>query len=307
MGMAKKKRTAVVGAGWFGQAHIRNFYDLSKLVAVCDSDKAKLDKIKQQYEEVNVYANVADLLKNEKIEAASVVIPPKFIPPITKQFADAGIDVLMEKPMALSVEELTPFKNYTDVRIVPGFIELFNPVFDKLLEYLPKIGEIISMASKRVGLYPRRDWQMGVIMDLSIHDIYLQEKVINKKIVDACGYKKCYKDDRYADAAFILLDFGTAIGNIESNWLTPSKFRRMYVNGDQGGITIDFITQQIMLRTGIDLQGQNPVTKDEKQTPLRVDEPLKREIQNFLYEPAPKVTLDEGIRALEIALRIVNS
>ncbi len=307
MEMVKKKRTAVVGAGWFGQAHIRNFYEISKLAAVCDTDKTKLDKIKQQYDDVNVYTSILDMLKNEQIEAASVVIPPKFIPPIAKQFAEAGIDVLMEKPMALRVEDLAPFKKYGSVRIMPGFIELYNPVFDKLLEYLPKIGSIISMASKRVGLYPRRDWQMGVIMDLSIHDIYLQEKVINKKIVNACGFKKCYKDDRYADAAFILLDFGTAIGNIESNWLTPSKFRRMYVNGEEGGITIDFISQQITLRTGIDLQGQNPVTKDEKHTPLRLDEPLKREIQNFLYDAVPKVTLDDGIRALEIALKIVNN
>lgn len=304
----KKKRTAVVGAGWFGRAHIRNFHNLSELVGICDTNETKIEPLAKQYDGVNLYTNVDDLIKNESIDAVSIVTPPKSIPEIAKKFADAGIDILMEKPMALKLEELTPFKDYDNIRIMPGFIELFNPVVDKLLSHLDDIGEIISIASKRVGLYPKRDWGMGVILDLSIHDIYLQEKIMSKnEIVNAFGFKKCYKDSIHADAAFIILDFGTAIGQIESNWLTPSKFRRIFVNGEFGGISADFITQQINIRTGIDLQGEHPITKDTSFTPLRGDEPLKREINNFLYDKEQEVTLDDGIRALDIALKIVNS
>jgi len=304
----KKKKTAVVGAGWFGRAHIRNFNDLSELVGICDTNEAKLKQMAEQYEGINTYKNVDDLIKNEEIDAVSIVTQPKQIPKIANKFAEAGIDILMEKPMALKLEELIAFKEYDNIRIMPGFIELFNPAFAKLLNHINDIGEIISIASKRVGLYPKRDWDMGVILDLSIHDIYLQEKILGKnKIINAFGVKKCYKDSVHADAAFIILDFGTAIGQIESNWLTPSKFRRMYVNGEFGGISIDFITQQINIVTGIDLQGEWPVTKDTSFTPLKGDEPLKREINNFLYDKELEVTLDDGIRALEIALKIVNS
>ncbi|MHA1671578.1 MAG: Gfo/Idh/MocA family protein [Promethearchaeota archaeon] len=303
----KKKNTAVVGAGWFGRAHVRNFHELSNLVAVCDKDEKKLDVISAQYDNVNVYTDISDLIKNEDIDAVSIVAPPKYIPSISKEFADAGINILMEKPMALKLEDLIEFKKYDNLRIMPGFIELFNPVFNKLLEYIPEIGEIISIVSKRVGLYPKRNWDMGVIFDLSIHDIYLQEKVMGKeKIVNSFGVKKCFKDTKYADAVFIILDFGSAIGQIESNWLTPSKSRSMYVNGENGGISIDFITQQVNIRTGIDLQGERPITKDVNYTPLRGDEPLKREIINFLYDKELKVSLDDGIRALNIALKIVN-
>ena len=304
----KKKKTAVVGAGWFGRAHIRNFNDLSELVGICDTNETKLKQMMEQYEEINTYKTVDDLIKNEEIDAVSIVTQPKQIPKIAKKFAEAGIDILMEKPMALKLEDLIAFKEYDNIRIMPGFIELFNPAFAKLLNHVNEIGEIISIASKRVGLYPKRDWDMGVILDLSIHDIYLQEKILGKnKIINAFGVKKCYKDSVHADAAFIILDFGTSIGQIESNWLTPSKFRRMYVNGEFGGISIDFITQQINIRTGIDLQGEWPVTKDTSFTPLKGDEPLKREINNFLYDKELEVTLDDGIRALEIALKIVNS
>ncbi|MHA1350780.1 MAG: Gfo/Idh/MocA family protein, partial [Promethearchaeota archaeon] len=182
----KKKRTAVVGAGWFGRAHIRNFHNLSELVGICDTNETKIEPLAKQYDGVNVYTNVDDLIKNESIDAVSIVTPPKYIPEIAKKFADAGIDILMEKPMALKLGDLTSFKDYDNIRIMPGFIELFNPVVDKLLSHLDEIGEIISIASKRVGLYPKRDWDMGVILDLSIHDIYLQEKIMSKnKIVNA--------------------------------------------------------------------------------------------------------------------------
>ncbi|TFG12698.1 MAG: Gfo/Idh/MocA family oxidoreductase [Promethearchaeota archaeon] len=303
----KKKRTAVIGAGWFGRAHIRNFHNLSKLVAICDKNEELIIRAAEEYENLNTYSDIDDLLNNEDLDAVSVVTPPKQIPVITKKCVEAGIDTLMEKPMALNLADLNELTQYKDVRIMPGFIELFNPVFDKLLSFLPEIGEIISIASKRIGLYPKRNWDMGVILDLSIHDIYLQERVMGKnKIVNAFGVKKCYKDTIHADAAFIILDFGTAIGQIESNWLTPSKFRRMYVNGEDGGISIDFISQTINIRKGIDLQGEWPVTKDIIYDPLRQDEPLKREIQNFLYDKELKVSLDDGIRALEIALKIAN-
>ena len=304
----KKKRTAVIGAGWFGRAHIRNFNDLSELVGICDTNQFKLRQISDEYEGVNTYTDVDDLINNENVDAVSIVTPPKHIPNIAKKFARAGIDILMEKPMALKLEDLISFKEFDNIRIMPGFIELFNPVVEKVLSYIEQIGEIISVASKRVGLYPKRDWDMGVILDLSIHDIYLQEKIFGDiKIKNAYGVKKCYKNSIHADAAFIILDFGKAIGQIESNWLTPSKFRRMYVNGEFGGISADFITQQINIRTGIDLQGDHPITKDTIFTPLRGDEPLKREINNFLYDKEQVVTLDDGIRALEIALKIVNS
>jgi len=302
----KKKNTAVVGAGWFGRAHVRNFHNLSSLRAVCELDRSKLDIIENLYDEVNLYSDIDEMIKEEDIDAVSVVTPPEFIPGIAKKFADAGIDVLMEKPMALNLDDLIAFKEYEDLRIQPGFIELFNPVFDKLLEHLPEIGEIISVASKRIGLLPRRNWQMGVILDLSIHDIYLQMKLMNKEVLNAEGYKKCFKDSIHADAAFIILDFGTAIGHIESNWLTPSKYRRMYVNGEHGGIIIDFISQKIAINTGLDLQGDKPISKQTNYTPLVKDEPLKREINNFLYDKEPFVTLDDGIKALDIALKIVN-
>ena len=303
----KDKRTAVVGAGWFGRAHIRNYNQVSKLIAVCDAYKENLDLVKGLYDNINVYTNVDDMIKSEDIDAVSVVTPPSNIPAISRKFAEKGIDVLMEKPMALKLSDLEQFKEFTNCRIMPGFIELYNPVFDKLLENLPEIGEIITITSKRIGLYPKRDWNMGVILDLSIHDIYLQERILGE-VKNAIGMVNRFVDNKHEDAAFILLDFGKAKGSIESNWYTPTKFRRMYVHGANGTIEINFISQTFNFRRGLNLLGDNPATKDETYSPLKLEEPLKREILNFLYDKDKdiKVTLDDGIRTLKTALEVIE-
>ncbi len=303
----KLKRTAVIGAGWFGRAHIRNYIEMSKLMAVCDENNGNLEIVKSSYEEINTYTNIDEMLKNEDIHAASVVTPPSVIPELTRKCVEKGINVLMEKPMALKLEEIENLKRFQNIRIMPGFIELYNPVFEKLLERLPELGEIVTITSKRIGLYPRRGWNMGVVLDLSIHDIYLQERILGEvKNVEAMVNR--FIDDNHEDAAFILLDFGKAKGSIESNWYTPTKFRRMYVHGAEGSIEIDFISQQFNLRKGLDLTGNKPATKDETYSPLRLEEPLKKELKSFLYDndEQVKVNLEDGIRALKIALEVIK-
>lgn len=303
----KLKKTAVVGAGWFGRAHVRNYNEISKLMAVCDQNEKNLELVRETYEDVNTYKDIDEMLKDEQIDSASVVTPPSVIPSLTKKFVEKGINVLMEKPMSLNLADLEQFKEYSNCRITPGFIELYNPVFDKLLENLPEIGEIITITSKRIGLYPRRGWNMGVVLDLSIHDIYLQERILGE-VINAEGMVNRFVDDKHADAAYILLDFGKAKGSIESNWYTPTKFRRMNVHGEKGTIEIDFISQTFNLRKGLDLLGEKPATEDVIYTPLKLEEPLKRELKSFLYDSDKdiKVNLDDGIRALKIALESIK-
>ena len=84
----KKKNTAVIGAGWFGKAHIRNFYNLSNLVGVCDVNKVKLKEISDMYSDINTYNNTSDLINSESIDAVSIVTPPKNIPNLARTFAE---------------------------------------------------------------------------------------------------------------------------------------------------------------------------------------------------------------------------
>ncbi|MHA1712761.1 MAG: Gfo/Idh/MocA family protein, partial [Candidatus Ranarchaeia archaeon] len=105
-----KKNTAVIGAGWFGRAHTRVYNSLSNLVAVCDLQKKAAENLSRQYN-VNYYVDFEKMLKEEKIDALSVVTPPNSLPDIALACVKAGVDVLMEKPLANSVEKLEPLKD----------------------------------------------------------------------------------------------------------------------------------------------------------------------------------------------------
>ncbi|GAB4308350.1 MAG: Gfo/Idh/MocA family oxidoreductase [Promethearchaeota archaeon] len=307
----KRKNVAVVGIGWFGRAHARNYLAMANLVAVCDLNAEAARKFAEEHPGVNAYTSVEDMVTNESLDAASVVTPPSQVPNLTKRLVDAGVDVLVEKPLGLSVDEVREANRAAEevgVRVQPGFIELYNPVVDEVdrLVAAGEVGEIITISSTRIGLYPRRHWGMGVLLDLGIHDVYLQQHFLGE--VRRLHAMTCHHhSERFEDAAFLLLDFGKVKTMIESNWLTPTKFRKMTIAGSEGSVEVDFVTKSLKVIHGRALDTDHPETVETIVTPLRAPEPLAREIANFLYEDRPKVTMAEGIAALDVVLRAMGN
>ena len=136
--MKNKKQTAVIGVGSFGRAHVRNYSNFSDLIAVCDENEKNSKETASQYNDVRYYSDPKKMLKEESLDAVSIVTPPAVIPRLTRICAEAGVDVLMEKPMGLKYDEVESLtKDFgQNVRLQPGFIELYNPVFQELKGYL---------------------------------------------------------------------------------------------------------------------------------------------------------------------------
>lgn len=304
-----KKLTAVIGAGGFGQHHVRNYDAISELVAVCDLNEEIAKKQAALYG-CRYYTDIDVMLKEEKIDAVSLVTQPANIPMLTEKCAKKGINVLMEKPMGLDYKVVENLANtYDNVRLQPGFIELFNPVVDDVKRFLPEIGDVLNISSKRIGLFPRRYWGMGVVLDLTTHDVYLHQEFLgNVKEVKSMVRYFHDKNLKYEDAAYVIMDFGEAKSLIESNWLTPTKYRKMFVLGEHGTIEADFISRDVKILKGQDLTGAKPEIWEKKVIPLRSKEPLKEELLNFLYADKPKVTLKEhGLKTLKVVLDILKA
>ncbi|NHI92741.1 MAG: gfo/Idh/MocA family oxidoreductase [Candidatus Lokiarchaeota archaeon] len=301
-----KKNTAVIGCGWFGRAHARNYNELSNLVAVCDENEEKARELGNFYD-VNSYANVLDLIKNERLEAVSVVLPPKEIPKVTNQLAEKGIDVLLEKPLGLNLKEVKNLLKFEDsVRLTCGFIELFNPVYNLMLNKITEIGKIINVSSKRIGLRPKRFWNLGVLLDLGIHEIYLHQRLLGE-ISEVKSLISYFLDEtkKYEDAAFLLLKFQNKVNScIEVNWLTPTKYRVMTVYGENGVIEIDLAAQIYKFIKSSD--DEIPKKIEYSTQPYIYEEPLKLELNEFLYSKKNPIPLKEGIKSLEIALKSLN-
>ncbi|MHA1793706.1 MAG: Gfo/Idh/MocA family protein [Promethearchaeota archaeon] len=307
-----KKRTAVIGCGWFGRAHVRNFDGLSELVAVCDLNKDIANQVAKQYG-VRAYNDVSTLLKEEALDAVSIVTPPKAIPEIGLEFAKKGVDVLLEKPCALKLSDLSMLDDYKDsVKIMPGFLELFNPVWSDLKEQLKDIGEVMTVNSSRIGLFPKRNWGIGVMMDLGVHDVYLHRELAkilfgDKTVVEIYSvFQYLSSDERYEDAIFVLLKFHKMATCISANWITPSKFRKLMVAGSEASLEADFITGTVKKIWGDDLKGDKPKSLETLQIPLRRDEPLKREISTFLNEKNLPVSLEDAHDVLKITLQALH-
>ncbi|MBD3188452.1 hypothetical protein GF325_16595 [Candidatus Bathyarchaeota archaeon] len=308
----KKKQTALIGCGWFGRAHARNLDNLSNLIAACDVNEEVANSVASTYN-ARAYTDYQKMLDEEEIDAVNVVTPPKYIPKIALECAKKGVDVLMEKPCALKLSELDSLRDYEDsVRFMPGFLELFNPVVDELKEQVGSIGEIMAINSSRIGLYPKRNWGIGVMMDLGVHDVYLHRELArliynDTTVVEVSSMLRYMSsEEKYEDAIFVLLKFHKMVTCITANWITPSKARWLTLAGSDASIEVDFITGTIKRIWGENLKGDYPRSVEKLIIPLRREEPLKREISSFLYDKTPPLDLQDAHEVLKTTLKALH-
>ncbi|MHA2408270.1 MAG: Gfo/Idh/MocA family protein, partial [Candidatus Ranarchaeia archaeon] len=221
---------------------------------------------------------------------------------------ERGLDVLLEKPMATKLEDLLKIKEYEKkVRIMPGFIEWFNPALQLLESYIKDgaIGDPIYASSKRIGRYPHRNWGIGVLLDLGIHEIYIQQKLFGKVKLNSIKSQLSYlHTPEFEDAAVVFYEFKKGVnGLIEANWMTPTKAREMIVYGDEGAVQVDYVTKQVtLLQPSKD--GNSRI--DKKTSPYNPPEPLKIEVETFLYGKNIPFNLDDAVETLKIALLASN-
>jgi len=298
--MSVKKNTGVIGCGWFGSAHCRVYKEISNLTAVADVDAEKAKTLGEKYD-VNWYVDHKEMMKNEDLDAVSIVVPPKYIPEIAEDFARHGVDVLMEKPLGTRVEDVEKLLIFDNVKIMPGFIELFNPAYERLKKSLPIIGKPIMASARRIGRFPRRFWNIGVIMDLAFHDMYILRDLFGsvRRLDSMVSH---FTNDKFEDAAIIILEFDNGVKClIEANWLTPSKERKLRVYGSEGIAEIDFLSQELRILKNevVEFPGAG---REEIYKPFRIQEPLKKELETFLYAKETPVTLSDGIEVLKLAL-----
>ncbi len=298
------KKTGVIGAGWFGRAHARIYHAISDLQAVVDTNGEQAKTIADMYN-VNYYLDYINMLKNEELDAVSVALPPRMIPSVAYDLAKEGIDVLLEKPLGTDIVEIRKLLEFSaDVRLTCGFIERFNPVVKRMSVHLPEIGTPIMISSKRIGRYPKRFWDIGVLLDLGIHEIDIQRHLFGD-IIKVTSKLSFFKKERYEDAAFILLEFANNVnGLIEVNWLTPTKYRKLMVYGSEGVLEIDYSTQELKLIRSSEEPALYRI--EESSQPYANEEPLLSELNSFLYAKENPIPLEDGIKSLEIALQCLK-
>jgi UDP-N-acetylglucosamine 3-dehydrogenase len=263
------------------------------------------------------------MLNNENLDAVSIVVPNYLHKEVALACINKGVDVLIEKPIANTIEDakdIISAAEKANVKVAVGHIERFNPAVLKLKDMLREgwLGKIVSVVIRRVGLYPSQLKDANVVTDLAIHDIdvlnFLLGKGPKEVLFSKAGLALNSKREDYAD---IMLNFDPELAFIQVNWLTPVKIRNLCITGTNGYAELNYATQELTLfetnleRT-FDNFGEFMIkfgASDAKQVPITKDEPLKLEIKSFIdsVENNKKcfVTGEDGLRALKVALDIL--
>lgn len=293
----------VIGVGAMGYNHARVYYRLenANLVAISDVSEVTLSKVSKKYD-AKGYADYEDLLKDPEIEVVSVCVPTTHHHNVVMSAIEHGKHVLVEKPIAFTLEEaeeMVSFAKEKGVKLGTGHVERFNPAVQKAKELIRNdvIGDVVSASAKRVGPFPPRIKDVGVTIDLAIHDLDVMYYLFNEGVTQVYAtmgsiLEKC----EYEDHAEIMTKFKNGItGILEVNWLTPYKRRELEITGTDGIISIDYIDQSI------DVFG-----KFAQDVEIQHEEPLKDEIKSFLdsiiNNEEPEISGEDGINALKMVL-----
>ena len=265
-----------IGTGGWGKNHTRILSELGVLVAICDTNIEKSKEYGEKYS-VNYYDSLEKVLESEEFDGAFVVTPTSTHVEITKKLLEAKKHVFVEKPMTYKSrdgEKLAKLAEKNKVMLMCGYIERFNPAVDivKKIVNEKKFGDLVMLEFHRENRIPSHIKDVGIIYDTSVHDIDTANWLLNDMPQVVFARAGTIKHE-HEDFASIMLGYkNNKVAVISSNWITPKKVRKCTAVCTEAIISLDFITQEII----IEKNEESENIQNEKQ------EPLIREIQNFL-------------------------
>ncbi|NWJ19799.1 Gfo/Idh/MocA family oxidoreductase [Marine Group I thaumarchaeote] len=265
-----------IGVGGWGKNHTRILSQLGVLSAVCDTDSQRSKEYGEKYS-VNHYESLDDLLISEKFDGAFVVTPTSTHTEIATKLLEAKKHVFVEKPMTYKSEDgekLAKLAEKNKVILTCGYIERFNPAVDVVKKFVKekKFGELVMLEFHRENRMPLHIKDVGIIYDTSVHDIDTANWLFDDMphVVFARAGKIKHEHEDFASIMLGYKDDKVAI--ISSNWITPKKVRKFNAVCTDAIISLDFITQEII----VEKNDKTETVQNEKQ------EPLLLEIQSFL-------------------------
>ncbi len=312
----------VVGVGAMGWNHARVCSELGLLSGVCDNNSESVKSVSEKFS-VPGFTDINEAI--EECEPLGVIIAtPTFSHfDLASLAIESGVNVLLEKPMTDSIvngRELIKKANEKGVKLAIGHIERFNPVISATKEKLVNgdWGDIVTITSRRVSNFPGRIRDVGVVLDLGIHDIDNSIFLMSSRPRRVYATGGSYNEIDYEDHATICIEFEN--GNqaiIEVNWITPMKVRTLSLTCQRAFVELDYIKQEVVYSSSIFKDPENPqmfspeIEVESKVVRLDMDEPLKIEILDFIGaiedDVPPAVDGEQGLMALEVALAALKS
>jgi predicted dehydrogenase len=278
-----------------GRNHARVLADLPHVALVGVADPAEMARAGYVAPRgVMVYADYRQMLEAERPDAVTVSVPTALHCEVTCAALEAGAHVLVEKPIARTLEEadrMIATAQAVGKKLMVGHVERFNPVVTELKRLIGsgELGRIHQMHARRIGPFPQRVQDVGVILDLATHDIDVMHFLTGGSVVRVSAETNAPREDMLAG----VLRFDTgAVGVLDVHWLGTDKIRELTVVAEGGTFAADYLTQRLL--------GGATVARRE---PLRIEHEQFAEC--ILSDGTPFVSGTEGRATLSVALRLM--
>ncbi len=310
----QKPKTAVIGVGSLGQHHARNFAELSRegkgeFVGVCDSNEENARTIGEK-NGCEFFTDWRDLL--DKVEAVSIVTPTETHSQIACEFLEKGVNVLVEKPFARSLEEadkMIAAAQSTGAKLMVGHLERYNPA---MVALRPHVTKPLYFEIHRVSPFPNRSLDVDVVLDVMIHDLdaiqWLVGENINVSEIRAVGIPVISSK---VDAANARIEFENgAVANITASRIGTEKIRKTRFYQTNSYVVLDYGTKFASV-TSLNPEAAHPLLGISiNRLEIEDIEPLRAELSAFLdcviNDTAPPINAHDGRRALALALGVLE-
>lgn len=307
-------KTAVIGVGSLGQHHARNYAELAnegkgKFVGVCDSNEENAKAIAGK-NNCDYFTDWRELL--DKVDAVSIVTPTETHCEIACAFLEKGVNVLVEKPIARTLEEadkMIAAAQKSGAKLMVGHLERFNPAMVALRPYVTKP---LYFEIHRVSPFPNRSLDVDVVLDVMIHDLDAIQWLVGEDVkvseIRAVGIPVI---SNKVDAANARIEFENgAVANITASRIGTEKIRKTRFYQTNSYVVLDYGTKFSSI-TSLNPEAAHPLLGiNINRLEINDIEPLRAEIEAFLDclagDQAPPITAADGRRALNLALGVLD-
>jgi UDP-N-acetylglucosamine 3-dehydrogenase len=322
---ARPLRGAIVGLGMMGRHHARLLQATPSITFAGAVDPLG-DRHGAVHDAARVFGSIDELLAVQRPDFAVVAVPTDEHLGAARELAAAGVHLLIEKPLAGSVqegEEIIAFCRSAGIRAAVGHVERFNPALIELRRRTEEgqVGEVFLIGTERSGPFPDRVKDVGVVKDLATHDLDLVAW-LGKSPIDLIAAQTVHKTGRAHED--LVLATGRLRGglafSITVDWLTPTKIRRMRILGDRGMLVADTLTSDLVFHEN----GRVTSEWDSSQAlrgvaegnstryALQRREPLLAELEAFCEfvrgdDSSAAVSLEEGLQTVRCAEKVLES
>lgn len=249
--MADELRVAVVGAGYWGPNLIRNIVEAPGAVlrVICDQDEKRLKEVGRRYPGTSLVSDFEDVLRDRDVDAVVLATPASVHATMGIRAMEAGKDVLIEKPLATSVEEcrqLIDCSERTGRVLMVGHTFIFNSAVRAIQQIVSsgEIGEVLYAYSSRVNLGRIRQ-DVNALWNVAPHDISILNHVLGKEPIRVRALGRSYLQPGIEDVVFAVFEYPDGLlAHVHSSWLDPSKVRRTTFVGSKKMIIYDDVESE---------------------------------------------------------------